>query len=57
MVNRNCTFVKETRKYCKTYITVLIVAHDRKQFIIEAINSVLKQTLARDLFEIIVVKI
>ena len=37
-------------------ISVIITAHDRKNYIIECLKSVLDQTLARDLYEIIVVK-
>ncbi|BDC18431.1 glycosyltransferase family A protein [Acidianus sp. HS-5] len=38
------------------YISVITIAHDRKKYIIDAINSVLKQNLDKDLYEIIVVK-
>ena len=37
-------------------ISVIITAHDRKNYIIECLKSALNQTLARDLYEIIVVK-
>ena len=42
------------RKY--PYISVIITAHNRKEFIEEAIYSVLNQTVDRALYEIIVVK-
>lgn len=38
------------------YISVIITAHDRKEFLIEAIKSVLNQTLDRSLYEMLVVK-
>ena len=37
-------------------ISVVITAHDRKKYLINAVNSILAQTLKRDIFEIIVVK-
>ena len=37
-------------------ISVIITAHDRKDYIIECLKSVLDQTLDRNLYEIIVVK-
>lgn len=39
-----------------TKISVIITVHDRKEYIIECLNSVLNQTLSRELFEIIVIK-
>jgi len=38
------------------YISVIITAHNRKEFLKEAINSVINQTLDKDFYEIIVVK-
>jgi len=38
------------------YISVVITAHNRKEFLKEAINSVINQTLDKDFYEIIVVK-
>ncbi|MEM4092970.1 MAG: glycosyltransferase family 2 protein [Conexivisphaerales archaeon] len=38
------------------YISVIITAHDRKDYLKEAVNSALKQTLDRDKYEVIVVK-
>jgi glycosyltransferase involved in cell wall biosynthesis len=40
----------------RPFISVIIIAYNRKQFIIDAIRSVQKQTLDRGLYEIIVVK-
>lgn len=40
----------------KPYISVVITAHNRTEFLMDAINSVLGQTLNRTLYEIIVVK-
>jgi glycosyltransferase involved in cell wall biosynthesis len=40
----------------KPVISVIIIAHDRRDFILEAIQSVLNQTLEKSLYEIIVVK-
>ena len=37
-------------------ISVVITAHDRKQYLLNAVNSILNQTFKRDLFEILVVK-
>lgn len=45
---------KFDKKY--PYISVIITVHDRKEFIKEAIYSVINQTLNRALYEIIVVK-
>ena len=38
------------------FITVIITAYKRKDFLLQAIDSVLKQTLNRNKFEIVVVK-
>jgi len=38
------------------YISVIVIAHDRKKYIIDAINSVLNQKLDKNYYEIIVVK-
>lgn len=38
------------------YISVIIIAHDRKEFILSAVESVLRQTVNRQKYEIIVVK-
>ena len=38
------------------YISVVIIAYDRKEFILEAVKSVIDQTLERSKYEIIVVK-
>ena len=38
------------------FISVIVVAHDRKQFIVEAVRSVLNQSLNRSHYEVIVVK-
>jgi len=40
----------------RPYVSVIIIAHDRKQYILQAIKSALNQTLDRSLYEIIVVK-
>lgn len=40
----------------KVYISVIITAYNRKQFILDAINSALNQSLNRDKYEIIVIK-
>lgn len=37
-------------------LTVIITAHNRKKFLIQALKSVISQTLPRDTYEIIVVK-
>ncbi len=37
-------------------LSVIVMAHDRKQYIKNAVDSVLKQTLQRELYEIIIVK-
>jgi cellulose synthase/poly-beta-1,6-N-acetylglucosamine synthase-like glycosyltransferase len=39
----------------KPYISVIITAHDRKEFLKEAINSVINQTLDKSFYEFIVV--
>ena len=38
------------------YISVLILAHDRRKFLFDAVNSVLSQDLPRDKYEVLVVK-
>ncbi|MEM0135703.1 MAG: glycosyltransferase family 2 protein [Thermoplasmatales archaeon] len=38
------------------YISVIITAYNRKEFLLDAIRSVINQTLNRELYEIIVVK-
>jgi len=38
------------------YISVLILAHDRRNYLFDAVNSVLSQDFPRDKFEILVVK-
>ncbi len=38
------------------FISVIITAHDRREFLLEAVNSALNQTLPKDEYEIIVVK-
>jgi glycosyltransferase involved in cell wall biosynthesis len=38
------------------YISVIITAHNRKEFLKDAINSVLNQTLEKSFYEIIVIK-
>lgn len=38
------------------YITVIIIAYDRKQFIIDAAKSVINQSLSKEKYEIIVIK-
>jgi glycosyltransferase involved in cell wall biosynthesis len=40
----------------KPYISVIIITYNRKEFILKAIKSVIKQTLPRQYYEIIVVK-
>ncbi len=37
-------------------VSVIITAHDRKDYLVDAVSSVLRQEVSRDLFEIIVVK-
>jgi len=38
------------------FISVIITAHNRREFLLEAVNSALNQTLPKDEYEIIVVK-
>jgi len=38
------------------YISVIITAYNRKEFLLDAFNSALNQTLGRDKYEIIVTK-
>ena len=38
------------------YISVLILAHDRRKFLFDAVNSVLSQDFPRDKYEVLVVK-
>jgi glycosyltransferase involved in cell wall biosynthesis len=40
----------------KPYISVIITAHNRKEFLKEAIQSALNQTLERSNYEILVIK-
>jgi glycosyltransferase involved in cell wall biosynthesis len=39
-----------------SFISVIITAHDRREFLLDAVNSALNQTLPKDEYEIIVVK-
>jgi len=38
------------------FISVIITAHNRRELLLEAVNSALNQTLPKDEYEIIVVK-
>ncbi|WP_054837985.1 glycosyltransferase family 2 protein [Sulfuracidifex metallicus] len=38
------------------FISVIITAHNRREFLLEAVNSALNQTLPRDEYEVIVAK-
>ncbi|ADB86783.1 glycosyltransferase family 2 protein [Saccharolobus islandicus] len=38
------------------FISVIIAAHNRREFLLDAVNSALNQTLPKDEYEIIVVK-
>jgi len=38
------------------YISVIVTAYDRKKYLLEAVQSALKQTISKDLYEVIVVK-
>ena len=40
----------------KPFISVIVTAYNRKQFILEALNSIINQTLSRDKYEVIVTK-
>ncbi|MEM3455352.1 MAG: hypothetical protein QXT72_02190 [Candidatus Micrarchaeia archaeon] len=40
----------------KLYISIIITAHDRRDFIRDAIQSALNQTLEKSLYELIVIK-
>lgn len=37
-------------------ISVIVTAHDRKQYLLEAIDSINKQTLSKEKFEVIIIK-
>jgi len=39
-----------------SFISVIVTAHNRREFLLEAVNSALNQTLPKDEYEIIVVK-
>lgn len=45
-----------SKKANQIYISVFVTAYKREQFIIEAVKSVLSQTLSREFFEVIVIK-
>jgi len=38
------------------FISVIITAHNRREFLLDAVNSALNQTLPKDEYEVIVVK-
>lgn len=40
----------------KPFISVIVTAYNRKQFILEALNSIVNQTLSKDKYEVIVTK-
>jgi Glycosyl transferase family 2. len=44
-------------KSSMNYISVIITAYDRKEYLLQAINSTIKQSLSKDLYEIILIKI
>ena len=52
--NRECK--EEIKLVNRIFISVFVTAYKRKQFLIEAVKSVLSQTLSREFFEIIVAK-
>jgi glycosyltransferase involved in cell wall biosynthesis len=37
-------------------VSVIVIAHTRRDFILEAVNSALNQTLRPEMYEVIVVK-
>jgi glycosyltransferase involved in cell wall biosynthesis len=43
-------------KSSMNYISVIITAYDRKEYLLQAINSTIKQSLSKDLYEIILIK-
>ena len=40
----------------RIFISVIVTAHDRREFIMKALASIMRQTLSRDRYEVIVVK-
>ncbi|MEM3488988.1 MAG: glycosyltransferase family A protein [Nitrososphaerota archaeon] len=48
--------ISEPKLLSAPYISVVVTAYDRKDFILEAVQSVIDQTLERSKYEIIVVK-
>jgi len=40
----------------KPFISVIVIAYNRKEFLLQAVSSALRQTLPRDFYEVIVVK-
>jgi len=38
------------------FISVIVTAHNRREFLLDAVNSALNQTLPKDEYEIIVVR-
>ncbi len=40
----------------KPYISVIVIAHDRRRYLLEALKSIKKQTLLKDLYEVVIVK-
>lgn len=52
----NKEYTKESQLVNQIFISVFVTAYKREQYLIEAVKSVLAQTLSREFFEIIVVK-
>ena len=52
----NKEYTKETKLVNRIFISVFVTAYKRRQFLIEAVKSVLSQSLSKEFFEIIVTK-
>lgn len=52
----NKEYTKESKLVNQVFISVFVTAYKREQYLIEAVKSVLAQTLSREFFELIVTK-
>ena len=52
----NKLYTKESNLVNQVFISVLVTAYKRETYLIEAVKSVLSQTVSREFFEIIVTK-
>ena len=55
-VNDKPKFLRSKARVEKPFISVIVTAYNRKEFLLQAVSSALRQTLPREYYEVIVVK-